>query len=402
MKAHAFSPIAALTAALCLTAGCIAPTSRLHYDPAGQDAVKIAVILPLSGPNQTYGERILDGVKLAGGELNNGPGVDGKNIELLVYDTQSDPETAASRVREAVRAGAVAAVAGYDSNELDAIGGVLRRRRLPAVTPMATADGLTEENPFLFRASFTDSQQGHALAAYAWYWRKLLRLGVVMNMEPADEYSRSVARETAQAFKDLGGTVVRTVELSGENKDLVPTLRSLLTAGPQAIVVPAETRMAATIVRELRALGYQGLLLGPDSWDEESFMRSCGARPGDCAYIAFYNEDNKTREFRQFRDSFREKYSREPGGCEAQGYDSLKLVAIGLGKARSIEEFTRNLLKVRGYPGAAASYTFLPPGAELDRTMYINTIRPASRDNPLPRGTNSKSFPYSKLAGYSN
>ena len=402
MKPHLFSPVAALAAALCLAAGCIAPTSRLHYDPAGQDAVKIAVILPLSGSNQAYGRRILDGVALAADELNNGPGIDGRTVELLTYDTQSNPDTAVERVREAVRDGAVAAVAGYNSTELDAMDGVLRRRRLPAITPMATIDGLTEQNPFLFRSSFTDSQQGHALAAYAWYWRKLLRLGVIMNMEPDDEYSRSVARETAQAFKDLGGTVVRTVEFSGESRDLVPTLRSLLTAGPQAIVVPTETAMAAAIVKELRALGYQGLLLGPDSWDEESFMRNCGDRPGDCAYIAFYNEKNKTREYRLFHDSFREKYSHEPGSCEAQGYDSLKLLAIGLGNARSIEEFTSNLLTVRGYPGAAASYTFLPPAAELDRTMYINTIRPAGRNNPLPHGTNSRSFPYSKLATYNN
>lgn len=34
--------------------------------------------------------------------------------------------------------------------------------------------------------------------------------------------------------------------------------------------------------------------------------------------------------------------------------------------------------------------------------MYINTIRPAGRNNPLPHGTNSRSFPYSKLATYNN
>ena len=45
MKTRVFFPMAILAAALCLAAGRIAPTSRLHYDPAGQDAVKIAVIL---------------------------------------------------------------------------------------------------------------------------------------------------------------------------------------------------------------------------------------------------------------------------------------------------------------------------------------------------------------------
>lgn len=395
---YIITTILAIVCSLCT--GCIAPESRLHYDPKAQDAVKIAVILPLSGANQSYGERILDGVKLAREELNNLTGINNRPIELIIYNTESNPVTAAKLVPMAVSDGAVAAVAGYSSAEVSAMDKLLRQNRLPVITPMATINEPKEKNPFLFRATFTDSQQGHVLAAYAWYWRKLLRLGVIMSMRPDDEYSRSVAREAAQAFKDYGGTVVCSAEFPEDNKNSTQVLRSMLSAAPQAIVIPMESAISANLVKKLRTLGYQGLLLGSDSWDEENFMRNCGSQPGDCAYIAFGNEKNKTSEYRFFCESFHKKYSRQPGSCEAQGYDSLKLLAIGLADANSIEKFTSNLLKVHSLPGAAGAYTFLPPNAELDRTMYINTIRPAASKNQLPYGTNSLSFPYSRLTIY--
>ena len=79
----------------------------------------------------------------------------------------------------------------------------------------------------------------------------------------------------------------------------------------------------------------------------------------------------------------------------------MKLLAIGLGGSRTMEEFTANLLAVRNQPMAAGRITILPDGG-LDRTVYINTIRPAGRDNPEPSGRTSKSFLLSKLDQFVN
>ena len=178
-------------------------------------------------------------------------------------------------------------------------------------------------------------------------------------------------------------------------------LREVLAAGPQGILIPFETSEAALLVRPLREMGYQGLLFGGDSWDEDRFLRTCGAQPGDCAYLAFYAPGSDSPENRLFRDSFRRTFYRYPGSCEAQGYDAMKLLAIGLGGSRTLEEFTANLLAVRNQPMAAGRITILPDGG-LDRTVYINTIRPAGRDNPEPSGRTSKSFLLSKLDQFVN
>ena len=79
----------------------------------------------------------------------------------------------------------------------------------------------------------------------------------------------------------------------------------------------------------------------------------------------------------------------------------MKLLAIGLSGTRTLEEFTTNLLAVRNQPMAAGLITILPEG-KLDRTVYINTIRPAGRNNPEPTGRTSKSFLLSKLDQFVN
>ncbi len=394
--------VATLAVALFLTTSCTAPGSRLNYDPDQRGAVKIATILPLTGQNAERGQRILAGAELAAEELSNGHGIQGRAIELLIIDTKSELSHINDLVAEAVQKGAVAAVAGGTADEVEAMADALKFHRLPAITPSATCDSITEQNCFLFRCAPTELEQGNALAAYAWYWRKKLRIGILMNMDPTCEYARGIARETAQTFKDLGGSVVRTEEYSGKSPDLEPALRALVAARPQAILLPLDASQSAIAVKIVRKLGYGGLLLGPDTWDDADFLKNCGSKPGDCAYIAYSSEKNKTKEYRQFVEKFQAKYSRLPGGLEAQGYDALRLTAIGLGNASSIEMFTRNLIEIRGYPGVAATYTFLPPLAELDRTMHISTIRQALNDESVPHSTNSRSFQYSRLETYSN
>ena len=300
-------------------------------------------------------------------------------------------------VRELDKAGIVGLIAGYDSAEVLEIAPEARRFAIPTLVPLATAAEISAGNPFVFRNAFTNAEEARALAGYAWYWRKMLRIAVLTDSGPKGEYSRELGREATRSFTGLGGTVVRAVEIRSDDPDLETVLREVLAAAPQGILIPFETSEAALLVRQLREMGYQGLLFGGDSWDEDRFLRTCGAQPGDCAYLAFYAPGSDSPENRLFRESFRRTFYRYPGSCEAQGYDAMKLLAIGLGNSRTLEEFTA----VRNQPMAAGRITILPDGG-LDRTVYINTIRPAGRDNPEPSGRTSKSFLLSKLDQYVN
>ena len=170
MKNLSFRKIVLPVLALVL-AGCaeVKIGTSLRNDPAAAGPVKVGVIVPLSGGNRFYGERMLDGVQLAAEELNNTRGINGRKVELLVRDSRSEPARAAELVRELDEAGIVGLIAGYDSDEVLEIAPLARRRSIPTLVPLATAAEITAGNPFVFRNAFTNIEEARALAGYAWY-----------------------------------------------------------------------------------------------------------------------------------------------------------------------------------------------------------------------------------------
>lgn len=390
--------MSAILLSLFLT-GCVPEELKLRRDLERDTSVKIGAVLPLTGSNRRYGLKMLDGLRFAQEEVNNNRGLNGKNVELLTFDSGSTSEGAARAMESAAAANVVAVIAGYDTNEVSAVIPLTEKLKIPAVIPLATSDDHVGANRFVFRNIYTDSQQAETIAAYLWYWRKVLHIGIMVDMAPKEEYSRNIARETARYFTELGGVVVKMAEYRGD--DYETAMRSLLTRAPRAIVIPTEASRAAKMIKKLRQLGFSGIICGPDSWDSKSLIQGLAGlqSPGDCVYMGLFSKDSTRREFREFKKNFAARRFHDPGSSETQSYDALKLLLIGLGNATDIRMFNRNWLSIRHHMGAAAVYTMLP-GGKIDRTMYIKSIAPPNVANPDPYSRLLLEFQYSKLETY--
>jgi len=379
-------------------AGCASYTPLPHPVTAADpgDVVKVGVLLPLTGPDADYGARVLRGVELACFRLNNGRGISNRRVRLLVRDTKSDPEEARRQVQALFREKIVGLVGPYNTREALAVKPLVESLRIPTILPMATADALTGNSDLIYRTCFSDSQQGEALAAYCWYWRKLLRIGILIKRDRDVGYSRNVAEATSNAFGELGGNVVEIVDFEENLKDFAEKLRHMVSYNPQAILVSAEPESAGKMVKSIREFGYHGLLIGPDSWDDPLFLSNCGKEPGDCAYVGLYADEFDLKEQKDFQEAFRQRFFVFPSSCAAQGYDALNMLAIGLGNAGSVEEFNRNMQSIHKVPGASALYT-MKPGGEIDRTMFIMTIRPPDTPGDGPQARLSEAFSMNKI-----
>ena len=98
--------------------GCTAPDEVLLYDPLSQEPVKIGVLLPLTGKDAARGKKMLNGARFAADELNSKKGHFGRQVDLVVVDTNSTGEGAARALSAAVDAGAVGVVGGYSTAEV--------------------------------------------------------------------------------------------------------------------------------------------------------------------------------------------------------------------------------------------------------------------------------------------
>jgi len=98
-------------------------------------------------------------------ELNLAGGIDGHQVDLLEYNDEDDPIKAATIAREIVADGRALAVIGHQvSDACIAAYPIYRDANLPVITPTATADEVTANNPWAFRSVFNNTQQGSGMA----------------------------------------------------------------------------------------------------------------------------------------------------------------------------------------------------------------------------------------------
>ena len=396
-----FRSFAAAVTGAALLCGCIPEEYMLRIDKEQKTPLTVAALLPLTGTNKIYAEQMREGLLCAETEINANGGIGGRKLILRFIDTRGDAAGTRDAVDQAEKLNAVGLIAGYNTEEVSRIIEHSSRLRMPTVIPLATSMYHLQVSPFVYRNAYSDAQQMEMLAAYMRAWRSLTRGAVLIDPIGAPEYSRGIARNFAQAVVDQGGEIVSTTILPADGKVSRETIRDILTAAPQFILVPSQGKRSADILKKLRLGGFTGIICGPDSWDDTDFIDALADfDPGDCVYTAFFSPENPSPEFAAFRKTFRARFLHNPEACETQSYDALKFLAIGLTDTDNLLDFDKNWRSIRNHSGAAAVYTMLKKG-DIDRTIYLNSIGVRRGGGKLvPYARLSRKMQYSQLEDY--
>ena len=138
--------------------------------PAHAQNVKLGALMPLTGLAQ-YGEADLRGITLAAMHINAQGGVLGRTLEILIGDTQTNPQAGVSAAQNLVRVQNVTGLIGALASgvtipvatSVSAVDGV------PQISSASTAPGISTlaDNDFLFRTVPHDAAQGEVLGTVA-------------------------------------------------------------------------------------------------------------------------------------------------------------------------------------------------------------------------------------------
>src|ERR1700751_4336134 len=133
-------------AVLLLVAACIVIVWR-HPSP-----IRIAFANSLTGPSAPAGTGSLIATQLAIDEVNAKGGVNGRPIELVLFDDASDPDVARANAQAIADSPCIAVLGHFLSSTSLAAAPAYKDARIPALTGSAAADDLTSGNEYYFRA----------------------------------------------------------------------------------------------------------------------------------------------------------------------------------------------------------------------------------------------------------
>jgi branched-chain amino acid transport system substrate-binding protein len=202
---------------------------------AGKEPIMIGYLPALTGPSSSTGVGMNRGIQLAVQEINAAGGIDGRPIELIVRDTQSDPTKAVNGAAELSHGAKVSIVYGpVNSGESLAVVPLLARTNTPQIHP-CWVDSLTDPKkyPMCFRNAPTNQQIGAAANRYVVDVLKCKKVAVISD---TTGYGTASVNAYVPMLKAKGAEVVYQGNVDAANPDLTAEIMRMRSAGAEAIM----------------------------------------------------------------------------------------------------------------------------------------------------------------------
>lgn len=205
-----------------LWSGCIESTGKATSE---SEDITIGAVLPLTGNLASIGEASQTALEVSAEDINSyfsGLG-SGKNVEIIVKDTKSDPETALEQLKELDEMGIKMVIGPQSSNEAEAVMEYATENGIILLSTASTAPSLAIPDDNLFRLVPDDTNQGMVLA-------KLMTdegISTVIPMYRNDLWGNGLADEVEKSFEALNGTVLEGVTYETKNSNLSAEVEAL-------------------------------------------------------------------------------------------------------------------------------------------------------------------------------
>jgi len=217
------------------TAGAALASTLAKPAMAAKEPISIGYLPALTGPSSSTGIGINRGVELAVKEINAAGGIDGRQIELIVRDTQSEPTKAVNGAAELTHARKVSVVLGpVNSGESLAVVPLLARANTPQIHP-CWVDSLTDPKkyPMCFRNASTNQQIGGAANRYVLDVLKCKKVAVISD---TTGYGTASVNAYVPMLKAKGAEIVYQGNVDAANPDLTPEILRMRNAGAEVIM----------------------------------------------------------------------------------------------------------------------------------------------------------------------
>jgi len=299
----------------------------------------LALIGPMEGARSTTGLALRRGAQLAVDQWNRRGGIQGRLVQLHIYDDKNTPLIAAAQATKIINDGkALAVIAHHTSGNAIAGGKVYQKAEIPAITPGATNIEVTQGNDWFFRTIFNDRLQGKFLANYA---NKVYARKEVHIIQDRSKYGSYLADIFADTTTTLKGKIAHRFYFESKNQGKLQEFEKFIQqiaaeSNGGVIFLATHGPDGAELVRIIREQGIRNPIVTPDSFSSRGFLAQMAKFPKEALSPGYYSNgifvtspilfDTGNEKAQEFYEDYFKQYQDEPSWPAAFAYDSALLL----------------------------------------------------------------------------
>jgi len=305
-----------------------------------QETIKIGNIVVTAGPLKGPGEPSVTAVDIAVSEINAAGGINGKQIEVVRFDTGSDPKQASVGTRQMAQDDGVLAIVGpFSSGEAAVAINDAERLKLLMMPISASAPGLTDGKTYAWRLSEDERKQfTRLLKAVKEKGIKSDTAAIVYISE--EVVSNSAGTKLYPALLEEAGVklVADPIAVQYKSFDMSAQAAQILQANPDLVAIAALPESASKVIKELRRQGYKGRIIGSQIFADPNVAELFGPEGDGTLLVAGYWKGRNAAS-QAFNDKFIEETKKRnihklgAHHSDAQAYDIVHLLKQVMEKA---------------------------------------------------------------------
>ena len=365
------------------------PTSTTPISPStsgNQTPIPIGIAVAQTSNVALLGQEQVTGAKIAEAYFNKKGGINGTPIRLVFQDTAGDEQGAINAFNTLISQDKVVGIVGPTlSQQAFSADPIAERAGVPVIAPSNTAKGIPQIGKYIARVSAPVAVEApNAIDAALKINPQIKKVAVFFAQN--DAFSKSETGTFQETVKQKGLELATVQTFQTTDTDFQSQVTNAINIKPDLIIISGLSADGGNLVKQLRELGYKGLIIGGNGLNTSNLLPVCKALCDGIIIAQAYSPEMKNEINTSFRQLYIEQNKKEPPQFTAQAFTGVqvfvealstldktaKLATLALPQLRT--QLNDTLLTGK-YITPLGEISFTPEGEIVQKQFFVAQIK---------------------------
>jgi branched-chain amino acid transport system substrate-binding protein len=361
------------------------PVTTAPISPSGNTPIPIGIGVAQTSNVALLGQEQVIGAKIAEQFFNEKGGVNGTPIKLFFQDTSGDEQGAINAFNTLINQDKVVGIVGPTlSQHAFSADPIADRAKVPVLAPSNTAKGIPQIGDYIARVSAPVAVVApNAVKAALKINPNIKKVAVFYAQN--DAFSKSETGTFQETVKEQGLDLVTVQKFQTTDTDFQSQATNAINLKPDLIIISGLAADGGNLVKQLRELGYKGLIIGGNGLNTSNLLPVCKALCDGILIAQAYSPEHPGEINTAFRSAYTAQNKKEPPQFSAQAFTGVQVFVEAL---KAVDNKTKvstlplaelrtalNKAILAGkYDTPLGEIAFTPEGEIIQKDFYVAQI----------------------------
>ena len=293
------------------------------------DAIPIGIGVAQTSNVALLGQEEVIGARIAETFFNDRGGVNGRPVKLVFEDTGGDEQGAINAFQSLINAGVVGIVGPTLSQQAFSADPKAEAAGVPVLAPSNTAKGIPQIGQYIARVSAPVAVVAPLAVEQALQMDPSIKtVGVAFAQN--DAFSTSETGTFQETVKAKRLTLLAPQTFQTTDTDFTSQINNLLSKKPQLIIISGLASDGGNFVKQLRELGYKGLIIGGNGLNTTNVFPVCSKDCDGVLIAQAYSPETDNEINKAFLAAYTKQQMKQPPQFTAQTFTGVQVFVEAL------------------------------------------------------------------------